>query len=164
MLKLFSVFFIALSIDTGTALDRIEFTVPSDWKLLKQKDSDSLFLSLYHISAEKINSVNNFSNSVFRSSFVDNFKNIEFANDFVFQHSRGAQKILSGQDGESWKTYLLLSNEKGKQYIMLYRIGIYNNICFKFMMAFLNKRKARNNRTKRFYSLSRNGRACKSIA
>ncbi len=140
MLKIVPLFLIAFSIFISFPIDRIKFIVPPEWESLNQKNSDSSFLTLYHINTENINSNSHFSNAIIRCSSVDSSTNINSSDDIVVQHSGGAQYILSAQDGESWKTYLLLSNDKGEQYILLYRIGIYNNICFEFMMAFPNKR------------------------
>jgi hypothetical protein len=41
-------------------------------------------------------------------------------------------------EDETWKTYLLINYDNNEQYIVFYRIGIYKEICFEFMMTFPN--------------------------
>ena len=44
-------------------------------------------------------------------------------------------------DGKYWKTYLFVNSERKEQYIILYRIGIFNGVCTEFMITFPHVRK-----------------------
>jgi hypothetical protein len=68
---------------------------------------------------------------------------IEDADHIVAAHSSGAKYLLSAKDGDHWKTYLLVSDENGEQFVMLYRIGIYKGTSFEFVLSFPNDRSSK---------------------
>ena len=134
------ILFCTVTVFASSPIERVKFSVPPKWALLDKRDSDTLSVRLYFIKADTINRKALYANALFQCYQVPDTVDLRYADDIVAHHTPGGRYILSAIDTPAWKTYLFLANQDSEQYITLYRIGIYQQICFEFMMAFPNKR------------------------
>jgi hypothetical protein len=115
---------------------KVSYEIPAKWKSLKSDTSDKLVEKLYHVRTDTIGSETHYSNALLQYYTLPATVTIAEADSIVASHIKGATHILSAQDGPNWKTYLFINYEGNQQYIVLYRIGIFDGVCVEFMLAF----------------------------
>ena len=115
----------------------ISFTAPTTWRLLEAKEQNGAEVSLYKIRENQISeSLQTTSNALISRYKLPDGISFKDADMIVASHVRDAKLIVSGQDGESWKTYVYVVYEGGQQLIILYRIGILNGFVAEAMLCF----------------------------
>jgi len=116
--------------------NKVSFEVPASWKLLNSKATDSVVAKVYFIRKDVIGSETHFSNALLQYYSIPTSVTMAQADNIVASHTKGAAVVLSAQDGQDWKTYLLVNRERNQQYNVLYRIGIVDGVCLELMLAF----------------------------
>jgi hypothetical protein len=125
---------------------KVTFEMPSEFKDMgNNRIKDSLEVYQYYIKTDTINSKAHYSNALLQIYTVPDTVNLRHADGLVAYHTKGAKYILSAKDGDIWKTYLFVNNERKEQYVILYRIGIYKGICVEFMISYPNIREQNDN-------------------
>ncbi|MFI5252121.1 MAG: hypothetical protein ACHQQQ_06780 [Bacteroidota bacterium] len=136
-------FFPILSLNAGSPLDNVKYIIPNGWELKSRKVDDSKAVLVYDIRTEIIYGKQCPCFSLLQSYYLPDSITLRYADDIVSQHILKISKahyVLSAQDGEYWKTYLFIGDERSVQIILLYRIGIFKGTSFEVMMAFPNKK------------------------
>jgi hypothetical protein len=120
----------------ATLQDKVTVSVPANWELITAKSSATLVANAYHARTDTIGAETHYSNALVQYYTVPASFALAQADDVVASHTRGATLIVSAQDGPHWKTYLLISYERNEQYIVFYRIGIFDGVCLEVMLSF----------------------------
>jgi hypothetical protein len=115
----------------------ITYTAPKSWLLLESRDQRGATIALYKIRDNQTADGKQIpSNALITMYKLPEGVSFADADGIVASRVRDAKLIVSGQDGESWKTYVYVTSEDKQQLIILYRIGIINGIGLEAMVAF----------------------------
>lgn len=115
----------------------ISFSVPKAWKLIEAKRSKGTTFSLYEIPNDQTKNDEHIpSNALIQYYRTPKGVSPLDADRIVGSRVKNATLVLSGQDGDNWKTYIYVASEKKQQVIILYRIGILKSFGVEVMMCF----------------------------
>jgi hypothetical protein len=131
-------FILLISITAGATKwqDKVSYEIPPGWSLLDSNETDSLVTKSYLVKESIINSKKQFSNALLQYYTVPSDVTMVHADNLVASHTGEASYILSATDEPNWKTYILTYYEKDEKYIILYRFGMAEGVCFELMLSF----------------------------
>jgi hypothetical protein len=131
-----------------TIKEKISFKIFDNWKLLKEKKSDSSIFLGYEIQNNDLSKTLGKTNAIFRANYIP--KEITAIDIDVPQISNnlGATFLLSAMDGNNWKTSIMVGSEKDVQMIFLHRVGVFDGIAFEFLFMFPHISKETNQQIK----------------
>jgi hypothetical protein len=132
-----AVIFLAKVNTASTVKNRYSYSLPENWSVVDSNITDSTEMRLYLIKTDTIDNKPHHSNAFIKALPIADTINInKHGHAFAARVAKNMRYLVSAQDGDNWRTYLFLGKSENQEYIAMYRLGMYKNICVEFFLAF----------------------------
>jgi len=123
----------------------VSFTAPKSWELIESKVQQGANVVLYKIADNRTKDGRDIPSNVL-IQYYPLPKGVSFSSvdGIVYSRMKNATLIVSGKDGDNWKTYIYVTYDEKQQLIAFYRIGIDKGFIAEMLFCFPHITKSNN--------------------